>query len=733
MTSYDFKRKVVPHLVRLGIGLGIGVLVLVLTQGWLFEIPVLKNIELMTIDYRYQNAFDPNQSEMVKDKADVVIVGISDEDLVALPESFPFPRNYYAHLVRNLTIAGARAIVFDITFEAERDGDEVFADMLRRVDNVVLAAKVQTGASSEYAEVRSLEKTYNNVFYRNNKDVGIGIVNIIKDRDDVCRRYMPMIIAEGDLTPTLAFAGLNKAYRMKPLTTVQLADQSFVYRDKVIPAYNPSDFLLNYYGPVNTFRYIPFSQVIDDQSFKTRDELDYEMDINMFDESVARLVRGKIVFIGSLMAEERDYHNTPMFTEEGGKRNFAMHGVEIHATAVQNVLDGNFISVVSPVADATITVLFAIVGFLGLFFFKSLKVKYVWLLEIGVFLTMILTLGALFEIGVLLFESNHVLMSIVNPAFSVVLAYLGTAVYQYLTERQQKAMIKGVFSHYLNPSVVNMLVTDPSKAKLGGDRRELTIFFSDIAGFTTISEHFQNSPEGLVDLLNEYLDEMTNIVLKYDGTLDKYEGDAVMAFWGAPIPQKDHALRAVYAALDMQRRLSELRPKWKKEGKPELVARIGLNTGVCIAGNMGGKDRFDYTVIGDSVNLASRLEGANKQYGSYIMISDFTYKHVKEKIKVRELDLLQVKGKNEPVRVYEVMGKADMKLTDKQKQSLEIYHEGLNLYRQKQWDEAIAYMQQAQELDPACGAATIYVERANLYKIAPPSEEWNGVFVMTTK
>jgi adenylate cyclase len=168
----------------------------------------------------------------------------------------------------------------------------------------------------------------------------------------------------------------------------------------------------------------------------------------------------------------------------------------------------------------------------------------------------------------------------------VVVAYFGTAVYQYMTERQQKSMIKNVFSHYINPSVVNELLANPEKAKLGGDRRELTVFFSDIASFTTIAEQYHSKPEGLVSLLNEFLDEMTRVVLKYEGTLDKYEGDAIMAFWGAPVPQKDHALRTCFAALEMQKRLELLRPKWVKEGKPALAVRMGINTGVMIVGNM---------------------------------------------------------------------------------------------------------------------------------------------------
>ena len=734
MTFHELKRKVLPSLIRASIGLGLGILVLLLTQGWLFEINFLRNVDLLTIDYRYQSALNQQTIDRLPDSADVVIIEIGDKDSKALPESFPFPRSYYAHLIQNLNRAGAQAIIFDMTFGSDRDGDQPMHDELRRSRNVVLGARVETGGGSEYAEVRSLVRTYNNVFFRDNNDLAIGIVNIPWDRDNVVRRYLPMMTAEGELTPTLAFAALNSAYRFKPMTVVRLAEDAFQYRDKFIPRYNQTDFLLNYYGPDRSFRYVPFSEVIDDASFKTQDEIDLEVDIDMFDTQTASLLRNKIVIIGSVMPEERDIHNVPVYkVDEFGKRSSTMNGVEIHATAVQNVLDGKFVRILDPVWESIIIVLVSLFGFIILVSLKQLKVKYAWLLEIGVFLVILLLIGAIFETSVLLYSSTFVLINIVNPSVALVLAYLGTAVYQYLTERQQKALIKGVFSHYLNPSVVNLLVTDPSKAKLGGDRRELTVFFSDIAGFTTISEHFQNHPEGLVELLNEYLEEMTSVVLKYEGTLDKYEGDAIMSFWGAPIPQKDHALRACLASLEMQKRLGELRPRWKKEGKPELVARIGLNTGVVIVGNMGGKDRFDYTVIGDSVNLASRLEGANKQYDSFIMISEFTHDHVKDKVLVRELDLIQVKGKTKPVKVFELLGLRTMQQTEQQRQALEIYHEGLNLYRQKQWDESIAYMEQAFSLDNDCRVAKIYVERANLYKIAPPPEEWNGVFIMTTK
>ncbi|MCX6122209.1 MAG: adenylate/guanylate cyclase domain-containing protein [Ignavibacteriales bacterium] len=746
MTSYEFKRKILPMLVKLSIGLGIGVFVIIIGQGWLFELTFLKNIDLLTIDLRYQSKYvRTEQTRDLKKDGDVVIVGISDDDLKAFIEPFPFPRSYYAHVIKNLNDAGARTIVFDMTWESIRDvqGDSVLRATLQKYNNVVIATKVETGTVYEKAIVQATEPTYNNIFF--DVDKNIGVVNIYKDRDDVCRSYFPMLDVKGFLTPSLGFAALNQYFKLPPLNTVKERDNFFyLTRDsarvskiiRTIPSSETSTFLLNYYGPDHTFRYIPFSQVIDDSTFETKDEFDIRElgeQLNTFDAITMNLVKNKIVIIGSVMAEERDYHNVPLYKEEGGKKNYAMNGVEIHATAIQNVIDSNFITTADPMIESIVIILLSLICFIGLLALKQVRIRHMWLLEIGAFLLTVILVGAVFEVSIIVFSNNNVLMNVVNPSLAVVFAYFGTAVYQYLTERQQKAVIKNMFGHYINPAVVNELVSNPEKAKLGGDRRELTVFFSDIAGFTTISEQYHAKPEGLVALLNEFLDEMTRIVLKFEGTLDKYEGDAIMAFWGAPLPQKDHALRTCLAALEMQKRLESLRPKWIKEGKPPLSVRMGINTGIVIVGNMGGKDRFDYTVIGDSVNLASRLEGANKQYKSNIMVSDFTYTHVKNKVIVRELDLIQVKGKTEPVKVYELLGTADMEMTENQKQSLEMYHEGLKLYRARKWEEAIAYLQQAYSLDETCYVAQIYSERANLYQITPPPAEWNGVFVMTTK
>lgn len=727
MASFNFKKTILPILIKVGIGLGIGLVVVVLTQGIVFEVDFLKKVEYLTVDYRFQNRYDRvGPTRDVKNEGDVVIVGISEEDSKAVPEPFPFPRSYYAHLIENLNRAGARAIAFDITFGTPREGDSALTDVLRKTDNVILAVKSEEETQSGYY-LRSTERRYNNVFY--DVDKRVGVVSIAgKDVDGVVRRYLPMMAIGDYLTPTFAFAALNRAFDFGPNQVSQNRPDVFVLGDRAIPKFDNVSFLLNYYGPNKTFRYVSFSQAIDDSSFKTKDELELETDINMFDENTARLFKGKIVLLGSTMPEERDYHGTPLRNEDGTR---LMNGVEIHATAIQNVLDQNFIRTADQNVEVILTLFLSLVSFLGILKLKQLKVRYVALLEIGAVLLVLLIVFGIFELSVRSFTNANLLINVVNPSLGIVLAYFGTAVYQYLSERQQKALIKNVFSHYISAAVVNELVANPDKAKLGGDKRELTVFFSDIASFTTISESL--TPEGLVLLLNEYLDEMTSIILKHGGTLDKYEGDAIMAFWGAPIPQKDHAFRTCLAALEMQKRLSVLRPKWKKEGKPPLEVRCGVNTGMMIVGNMGGQDRFDYTVIGDSVNLASRLEGANKQYGSKIMTSDMTFQQVKGKVVTRELDLIQVKGKTEPVKVYELLGTSDMQLTDSQKQSLEIYHEGLKLYRDRKWEEAIAYMQQAKQLDGTCHAAEIYEQRASLYQLNPPPADWNGVFVMTTK
>jgi adenylate cyclase len=266
---------------------------------------------------------------------------------------------------------------------------------------------------------------------------------------------------------------------------------------------------------------------------------------------------------------------------------------------------------------------------------------------------------------------------------------------------------------------------------LGGREMELTAFFSDVADFTSISEQL-SAPE-LVEVLNEYFTAMTDIVTDHGGYLDKYVGDAIVAVFGAPVHYADHAAKAVFVALEMQRKLPSMREKWKSEGRPELRARIGISSGSIVVGNMGSKARLNYTIMGDPVNLASRLEGVNKQYGTNIMISEFAYALCKSDIKAREVDLIRVKGKAKPVSIYEVLARSNEHLPDDIEQAVRHFVSGLQSYRSKDWRAAQEAFERALAARPEDGPSLTYLKRCKEFMVSPPPDDWDGVYVMTSK
>ena len=249
-------------------------------------------------------------------------------------------------------------------------------------------------------------------------------------------------------------------------------------------------------------------------------------------------------------------------------------------------------------------------------------------------------------------------------------------------------------------------------------------------GFATFSEKL--APTELVDLLNTYLTEMTDILLQYDGTLDRYDGDAIKAFFGAPIYFDDHAKRACWVCIDMQNKLKDMRVKFKEEGKPELLMRVGLNTGSMVIGNMGSTTRMMYGMNGDSVNLCARLEGANKQYGTYSLISEFTYQAAKEFIEVRKLDIIRVVGRATPINIYELLGKRG-EIDDLLKKALPDYNQGLKSYQNREWTEAKRYFENALKIRPEDGPSKIYLKRCENFILQPPAKDWDGVFNLSTK
>jgi len=274
------------------------------------------------------------------------------------------------------------------------------------------------------------------------------------------------------------------------------------------------------------------------------------------------------------------------------------------------------------------------------------------------------------------------------------------------------------------------LIQFPENLVLGGEKRVITALFSDVQEFTSISEKL--TPEELVDLLNEFLTEMTDIILKYEGTVDKFEGDAIIAFFGAPNPLDNQAEVACRACIEMQKRLAELRSKWRTEEKPELKMRIGLCTGPAVVGNMGSKNRMDYTMMGDTVNTAARLEAVNKVYGSFTLVGDSTYRSAGDNIITREIDSVLVAGKEDPVTIYEIIGYPE-DVDDSMQKAANHYAEGLEAYRNQDWNRALNFFNKALEATPDDGPSKIMLNRCNEYKVNPPDRDWNGVFTMLTK
>jgi adenylate cyclase len=718
---------------KIGLAFVVSLLIVVITQEDILKLGIIQRLELASIDYRFQSR---GRTSAMKDSGNVVIVEISEESFKSLPEKWPWPRSYYARLIRNLKAAGAKAVGIDIILRGNDafslENDEELRAAIKESGIVVLAGK--TEVRNDLYMHTTLTENYGNIFF--DVDSSLGIVNIRNDADGVYRRYSPFFGTNSGLrVPTFGFAVLNKYFGFPALTTAENFSGEFVFADRSIPKYDPASLLINFYGPSGTFLHVKFADVIDDEHFETIEEVETGAEINTFsDPEFGYLYDGtfknKIVLVGSTVPEDHDLF--PVATARGEQSgDNLMYGVEIHANVIENVLRGQFIRKQSTLTEILAIFIFTITTLFVTSALKSSKTRHHLLVEVNGFL---FTLAEIFIIGyaaLTLFNDYLILVTAISPTIAVLGGYFSSTAYHFVVERKQRMLIKGMFSTYVNPSIVDELITNPEKLTLGGERKELSVLFSDLVGFTTLSEGIP--PEQLVGLLNEYLSSMTQIIFKNNGTLDKYDGDAVMAFWGAPIPQHDHALRACLSALQMQQALAQIRKVWHEQNRPLFRARIGINTGEMIVGNMGGTGRFDYTVIGDSVNLASRLEGANKQYKTGIMVSRQTYDLVKDKILGRELDLMSVKGRVEPLKTFELLQELNGTVDPALEKFLESYTEALSFYKGRRWADARRKFEEALSLRPHDQPARLYVDRTTLYESNPPPEDWDGVFVLKTK
>jgi adenylate cyclase len=426
-------------------------------------------------------------------------------------------------------------------------------------------------------------------------------------------------------------------------------------------------------------------------------------------------MRGKIAVVGTTAAGTWDQRVTPF--------DDIAPGVITHATFIENVLRGELLER-SGVVFAAEVVLMAVLA-LGLAFAFS-RVS-----SLAAAPVLVGAAGGWGAVAVLALRERNVVLALGMPLGQMLTMFVAATTYRFFAEEREKRRARDTFSRFLAPAIVDQVLAKGGAVRLGGDKRVLTVLFADIRGFTTIAEKLD--PHVLLELLNEYLTPMTEIIVSgHQGTLDKYIGDAIMAFWGAPQEQADHALRACRAALSMVDRLDLLRARWKEKGLPDVDVGIGVNTGPMSVGFVGSQDRFyNYTVLGDAVNLASRLEGANKEYGTRIILGPSTREGVKDAVVARELDLVRVKGKREPVQIHELLALAPASPT--LAAFVERFVWGLSAYKGQRWDEAIARFREADQLRGGDPAARKYVERCEAMRRDPPGPEWDGVFEMKTK
>lgn len=452
----------------------------------------------------------------------------------------------------------------------------------------------------------------------------------------------------------------------------------------------PGSIRIDYYGPAQTFLTIPF--------------------IDLYQGKVPpSALKDKLVLVGATAPDLHDRVQSPFG---------ALPGVEMQANALATLAAGVWFDPTWPPLTFIAIVLASVLGALIIVFVKRLSVLIVLL---G------MALASITLLAILLF-GWHILFPNLAVSLACILSAGPVLVYQYLSESKEKKFIQETFQYYLMPAVIDHLIANPEKLALGGERRTLTILFSDIRGFTTISEGL--TPEGLMEIMNEYLTGMTDIILSQRGLVDKYIGDAVMAFWGAPLENNLQAVDACHSVMLMAERLKELNTHWHSRGLPHLEIGVGLNRGEVIVGNMGSATRFNYTVMGDSVNFASRLEGLNKEYGTQCLISDSVQKEIagESDLRTRELDLVIVKGKKEPKLIFELLTTT---VDETFERVLDAFAQGRTEYVAGKWHDAISHFERALALR-ADGPSALYLARCREL-LAHPPVDWDGVYEFKTK
>jgi len=697
-----------------------------------------------------------------KDAA-VRIADIDDETLSRLGQ-WPWPRTMVAELVDKLTGMGAAVIAFDIVFaEPDRtsprqvlplwpptpevealiqardrlpDHDAVLADAIG-ASNVVLGFVLSEAAGGRKPKVGGtvawggddpmpwipvFRGAISNLPQLEAKAAGNGSFNMAPGLDGLVRR-VPLVVRQGDrrdetqVYTSLAVEALRVAQGARTVIgkasgasgEASFGEDTGINQMRVGQFIVPTDrngSLPVYYTGHRKERYVPVWKIMDG-SVDPKE------------------IEGRIVFIGTSAAGLMDLRSSPL--------DLVLPGVEVHVEAVEQIMADEFLRRPDWVTGTEVVALVV----LGL----AMVVLLPFAGALGCATIGAVAIAAACGSSWYAFSEHKLLIDPLFPSIAALAVYMTGSLLSYLQAERQRQQIRSAFSQYMSPAFVEELARNPEKLKLGGETKTMSILFCDVRGFTTISEEFKTNPQGLTELMNRLLTPLTAVIMDEAGTIDKYMGDAIMAFWNAPLDVPDHAARAIKASIGMFEAMRLLNVERKREaeaaGKPfkELNIGVGINTGACVVGNMGSEQRFGYTVLGDAVNLASRLEGQSKSYGVGIVIGQETAFAVKDQFALLQLDLLAVKGKTEGVRIYTALGRNSMAADPKFKRNAGLHAAMLMNYTAQDWDAA---EQDIASLRGAFGGALdeyydIFAERIGEYRLDPPGEGWDGVYRATSK
>lgn len=597
----------------------------------IFLLPFLESLEFKAQDslFRYRGV------QPISDN--LAVIAIDDASFSALNETWPFPRAYHAKLIENLFLAGARQVIFDIEF-TESSGsqdDAILAMTAARYGNVIFAGKVLF-PKREGEPIQMITP----IAEITDQGLSWGIVNMPAESDGFIRNYS--CYETFDKTPiySIGVASLAnlRVYQSSWADHLKPNQGKLQVYGKTIPLGHDGKVIVNYKGPAHTFPYFSYASILDDSTFAMPGYQGVELD-EFYEIQASEALKNKIVLVGASIDELHDKFPTPF----GGEW---MPGVEIHANFMEMVLSGKYLSKIDFWLYLAIQfVLTALLWFL----FKKLKP------QLSAVILLILVVAQYFAAS-MLFSRLGMLIPIVQTALLFLAIYVASILSHYLATMKEKRFIRSAFQQYLAPELVQQLLQNPKNLQYGGSLQEITVLFSDIRSFTTYSE--SHTPQETVNILKEYLTEMVKIIINNQGILDKFVGDEVMALYGTPVTLPNHALSACKTALQMRERLTQMQLEWEKEGRQPFEIGIGINTGQAVVGNLGSEQLFDYTAIGDTINLGARLEGINKEYDNpnHIIISEFTLEKVKDLVNVQYLDEVKVKGKNKAVKIYALLG-----------------------------------------------------------------------------